>query len=99
MKVASSYSVFGPGKKREFGLFASVAVSPKGLLAGQPAENGAGGGWSAPGTAGRALLHGARESSGRGGGSTCLDRVSASRTRAETGLSARILRGEMGRWI
>ena len=61
MKVASSYSVFGPGKKREFGFFASVAVSPKGLLAGGLAGNRAGGGWSAPRDRWPRACHGAWE--------------------------------------
>lgn len=104
MKVASSYSVFGPGEKREFGLFASVAVSPKGLLADSLAENGAGGGWSAPRGRRPRASHGARERraeaarpvrtgsppAGRGGAETGSARICGERWGADLDRSARL---------
>ena len=89
MKVASSSSVFGPGKKRDLGFFASVVVSPEGLLAGGLAGDGAGGGWSAPRDRWPRASRGAREEADGGGSTSPSGSPPAGRGGAETG-SARI---------
>lgn len=94
MKVASSYSCLVQAKNEEFGLFASVAVSPKGLLAGSWLRMEPGVGGRRPGTAGRAS-HGARER--RGGGGDLSGPGLRQPDAAGPRRSARILRGEMGR--